>query len=181
MRSLFQQSNRNTVLRVLASTLLMFGGVVCDIGSQDSLSYRGPVVILRMIAPQYPPLARSAGVEGRISMRVYTASDGRVLRVERLEAEVYGVSQGSKMTLAPKASDLLSADIEKLLKDEWRLTTADGHAAATQGSGIWVEFVFTLHQARTPAESCDAATMMVECGSGLRISLHGVRPWPTAN
>jgi len=58
----------------------MWGGVTIDAAEEEKLR-------VQQVRPVYPPVARQAGIEGTVSMRILIDQNGKVTRVEPLSGE----------------------------------------------------------------------------------------------
>ncbi len=55
---------------------------------QQFLAFDEPPVMIDYVAPQYPPLAREAGIEGTVAVRVLVNEEGKVIRADVLQSDV---------------------------------------------------------------------------------------------
>ena len=57
-------------------------------GSEIFLAFDEPPAMIDFSAPEYPPLAREAGIEGTVAIRVLVSEEGKVLDATVLQSDV---------------------------------------------------------------------------------------------
>lgn len=57
-------------------------------GSNVFLAFDEPPVLIDYVSPQYPPLAREAGIEGTVAIRVLVNEEGKVIAADVLSSDV---------------------------------------------------------------------------------------------
>ena len=57
-------------------------------GQQQFFAFDEPPQLIDFVAPQYPPLAREAGIEGTVNVRVLVSEEGKVIQADVLQSDV---------------------------------------------------------------------------------------------
>jgi protein TonB len=57
-------------------------------GQSAFLAFDEPPVLMDYVSPQYPPLAREAGIEGTVAVRVLVNEEGKVIAADVLSSDV---------------------------------------------------------------------------------------------
>jgi protein TonB len=57
-------------------------------GSEVFLAFDEPPTMIEFASPEYPPLAREAGIEGTVAIRVLVSEEGKVLDASVLQSDV---------------------------------------------------------------------------------------------
>ena len=74
-------------------------------GGSDSgvfLAFDEPPVLVHFESPRYPDLAREAGIEGTVRIKVLVAEDGKVLSVELISSDVTPAMEKAALTAAKR-------------------------------------------------------------------------------
>lgn len=63
--------------------------------SETRFGERGAPAFIYQAVPEYPPLARRLGKEGRVLLKLLIDADGKLLKVEVIKADGYGFTEAS--------------------------------------------------------------------------------------
>ena len=68
--------------------------------AQEFYAFDEPPVLIKFVNPRYPDLARQAGIEGTVLLRVLVAEDGKVMSVSVIQSDVTPAMERSAMQAA---------------------------------------------------------------------------------
>jgi len=122
--------------------------------------------LLEFVPPDYPALARAAVVEGTFNLRAEVGANGRILRINRVSADL----NIDKI----QAADLFWPHIENELKESWIFSFP---VKSSSGASIAIQLGFVLDD--TPDRTnCNRTRVEVKLRPFPRLVIHGSRPRP---
>jgi protein TonB len=68
--------------------------------AQEFYAFDEPPVLIKYVSPKYPDLARQAGIEGTVLLRVLVAEDGKVISVSVIQSDVTPAMERAAMQAA---------------------------------------------------------------------------------
>jgi len=68
--------------------------------AQEFYAFDEPPVLIKFVAPKYPELARTAGIEGTVLLRVVVGEDGKVISVSVIQSDVTPAMERAAMEAA---------------------------------------------------------------------------------
>ena len=66
------------------------------------LAFDEPPTLVYFEAPKYPDLAREAGIEGTVRIKVLVGSDGKVMNVQMIDSDVTSEMEKAALRAAKK-------------------------------------------------------------------------------
>jgi len=70
--------------------------------AQEFYAFDEPPVLIKFVAPKYPDLARTAGIEGTVLLRVVVGEDGKVISVSVIQSDVTPAMEKAAIQAARK-------------------------------------------------------------------------------
>lgn len=71
-------------------------------GGDVFLAFDEPPTLIDFVPPQYPPLAREAGIEGTVAVRVLVSEEGKVISADILQSDVTPAMNKAALAAAQK-------------------------------------------------------------------------------
>jgi protein TonB len=71
-------------------------------GGDVFLAFDEPPVLVDYVSPEYPPLARDAGIEGTVAIRVLVDEQGKVISADVLQSDVTPAMERAALAAAKK-------------------------------------------------------------------------------
>ncbi|MBZ5500443.1 MAG: energy transducer TonB [Acidobacteriia bacterium] len=117
----------------------------------------------------YPRLARLAKLQGKLTLVVEAASDGRIVGVRRISFDP---------PTTDRMVEILWEYVEVFLKEKWRLGLCHkSDQTAVSTATIPMEFSFKLTKLPEKQSDCEGpAHVVIECDTVLKVTCYGWSP-----